>query len=257
MSQVFDVYIHGYSGNAESLKYFANDFSSGGFEILTLPGFHDDTVLTEVQKKDIFAYSELVWQSITKLASTKKVRRIAHSHGCMLAFAIATSHPERIESCVFIAPVARPAFVTGIFTIFLHYTAKLINADNTVSILRNKFFVDAISNYQVSNKKDKSMLKKISAMRRREAQMYRTAVVDCLMHSENFAKNAADRILATPVLLVLPGHDKIAGKADILWYKNHISQVSEVSVDGGHISIVEQPLVVSDTIKNTKTSILS
>src|SRR4051812_5611889 len=105
------VFLHGFSGEANGLRAFADLYSGPNAICINLPGFGGTSTPPLDKSDDIDAYCTDVWREIRRIVPDGPINLVGHSHGAMVSYVLATQHPHDIKRLDLFCPVARPQFI--------------------------------------------------------------------------------------------------------------------------------------------------
>lgn len=243
------IYLHGYSGDSQGLSGFAEQMDYQPYQLWDLPGFRAMPILPDELKSDILAYVEFIWRDIAAAHPSGQLRLVGHSHGAMVAYALASLHPERIGELVLVCPVARPRWPTQALTKGLAGLSHALPEWLFMAFLRSPLLVDGIGRYMSSSYWSRQGRRRVRAIRRREARGYSRQMVDMFAQALSFADRMNDSSVDVPTVMCYASDDNVAGKLDLNWYFERCHQVRHCSViQGGHLAVLAEPAEVAEAL---------
>lgn len=243
MNKNIDIYLYGYSGNARSLQEFASLFSTASdFVVMDLPGFSDGQQLEKESHRNILVYANHMIRQIEATAQNyTSVRLIGHSHGAMLAFAVASLRPELAKEIVLLCPVASPRTEVKIFMYAMKAARHTFGTRATLWIVKRRLMVDLVTKRVSNSTWSKTDYQRIKEIRRSEVSYYNRTLLDCADQVKNFKDLFNDSFLKTKAVVLYTTDDTVAGKNDYMWFQRHIPESTMLFSDGGHHVVVAHP----------------
>jgi pimeloyl-ACP methyl ester carboxylesterase len=236
------VYLHGLSGEGESLELFASLYSGSGAICLNMPGFGGAPAPEGKNNHNILHYSQYVWHEIRRKIPHGPVRLVGHSHGAMVAFVLGLQHPDDIESIDLFCPVASPRVIPWITGTSIN-TIRAVGVpdDRVVRFLAWSPLVDTITRYSLRRDWTPEIRDRIIAMRRQEAKYYSPMIFDFIAQTHKFKQLMETEHLDIPTRICYTSDDNIAGKKDHDWFVNHTAVKKIQRIKGGHLCVVAEP----------------
>lgn len=243
MAAVNPVFLHGYSGEGSSLNEFAGLCFPGASPVcINLPGFGDNTLQNTAAETDPKAYLEETWQTIRREVPDGQIHLVGHSYGAMLAFALATAHPNDVTRVDLFNPGVYPKAVPRLL---LYMIAVLKHIPNGLSLLvwlmKRRVFVDLVTRTMEHKDWPKQRKAQIRQMRRDESRAYTPQMLALSLHALRMPKALADIHCSVPVRMVNSRRDTITKASSCTWLKERSDDASSVETYGGHLGLVAEP----------------
>ncbi len=236
------IFLHGYSGEASSLKEFARYHSGEDAICITLPGFGGSVSPSRAAIEDFDLYCDTVWRQIREIVPEGKVALVGHSYGAMVTFNVACRHKSGVASVDLYCPVASPRFIPR-SAMGLVRMASVLKFPMTLIIRLFSWsaVVDAATRFMLRKDWPADVRQRIISMRRGEVRFYSVVMFQIMGQSSRFRSTMRNARCAVPMRICATGDDTVAGKRDSEWYVAHADTSSVVETYGGHLCVVAEP----------------
>lgn len=248
------VYFHGFSGDSEGLRAFAQAMPYDTYHLYTLPGFENRPLRT-AERDDLRQYVERVIRELSERFPDQEINLIGHSHGAMIAFAVAAHEQSQVKRLILINPVHSPRMLSRITARIATSASKIDHKDKLAKFLSRPIFVDVASRHMTKHEtyEGKAMVRNI---RRKEALYYNKDMLLLARHVKQFRKLFARTHINVPTTIMYGEKDNISGPSDHEWYRKHCrGGVTVLMHEGGHLRVLTQPDEVVDMLAS-KVSLL-
>lgn len=243
------IYLHGYSGDKDGLKGIALALDEQPYYLLELPGFGQSPDPPHDALIDILRYTDCVWERIRSEVPSGRVRLVGHSHGAMVAFALASRHSEYVETLTLLCPVAKPRLPAKMLVWGLQFGRHLLGYKGVIWLASRRWFVDLVSFYSMQRNWTKEIRARIYRIRRREAKLYRPSNIEMMTQALHF-KDEMDKVrVDVPTTICYAKNDIVAGKQDARWFETRCSAGARmINVRGGHLVVMGEPDYVANAL---------
>lgn len=240
------IYLHGFSGDSDGLRQFAECLPYEEYHLYSMPGFGGKP-LPRKARDDLREYVQLVANELTEISGSG-VHLIGHSHGAMIAYAVASTHPELVARLTLINPVRLPRIPSRIAARLTNGVSAVAPDHAVAHIMRQSPAVD-LTTYYMTRHEPKAGQAVVKKMRRREASKYTADMFRLARHVKQFRKYFGKTEVMAPTIIVHGIKDNVAGPKDHLWYEQHCSNVvRRIDHDGGHLRVLTCPNEVADKV---------
>ncbi|MDN5274300.1 MAG: hypothetical protein JWP06_201 [Candidatus Saccharibacteria bacterium] len=236
------VFLHGFSGEANGLRAFADLYSGPKAICINLPGFGGTSTSTLDKSDDIYTYCVDVWREIRRVIPSGPINLVGHSHGAMVSYVLATQHPKDIKRLDLFCPVARPQFIPrSLIGLVQLLNSTGIPADQIVRIGAHPFLVGLVTRYMFHPDWSVEDRQRIIDMRTREAKFYSPIMFDLMRQTIHFADTMKDSYCTVPTRICHVSDENVASPTDYLWYESHANVKKIKEITGGHLCVVANP----------------
>ena len=237
------IFLHGFSGEGSSLMPFAEAYSGENFICLNMPGFGGSPV-PGGDNHDIRTYSEAVWQEIRRQVPKGQVRLVGHSHGTMVGFVLALTHPDDVQRLDLFCPIASPRPVPNLSIRTINFFRRLLTSHFVIRLLTWQLLVDMVTRYSLRREWTPETRRRIIEMRRRESKYYSPVIFDLMAQTQRFTKQFAGVHATVPTRICYTTDDNVSGKKDHEWYAAHANTEIVTPITGGPLCVVADPVRV-------------
>lgn len=235
------VFLHGFSGDGDGLRAFADAYVGKDAVCIDLPGFGGTPAPTQTSG-DIRAYCEQVWVEIRRHVPSGRVRLVGHSHGAMIGYVLALEHGQDVQRLDLFCPVARPRFLPRLAIRSLHSLRQAgIPATVIIRFVAHPILVSLVTRYSFRPEWSRRVRQQITRMREREARYYSPVMFELMDQTLRFTKDMKGTRVAVPTYLCYALDENVAGDDDFEWYETHAAIQQSIGVDGGHLCVVANP----------------
>lgn len=236
------VFLHGFSGQGQSLEPFAKAHSGRAAVCIDLPGFGTTPAPSEAALQDFTLYTEVVWRHIRTIVPTGSLVLVGHSYGAMVAFTLACRHRKSIIRVDLYCPVATPRLGTRFIVAVARFAYRLhIPLSALVRLFAWRPLVDMITRTMFRSDWSQKTRQQMLAMRRHEAQRYSTPMIKLLRRSLSFKAVMQSERSSVPTRLCYANDDTVSGKNDANWYAQRLNLKEKIETSGGHLVILAEP----------------
>lgn len=244
------IFLHGFSGEGDGLRQFADVYSGKEAICINMPGFGGtDAPVTDLNE-DIREYCSDVWREIRKAAPEGSVNLVGHSHGAMIGYVLAVQHPDEVARLDLFCPVARPRFIPRISIGAIRYIQAFgVPPSVIIRFMSRPFLVSLVTRYTFHPDWSTEDRQRIIKMRKRESQFYSPIMLDLMKQTSVFTKVMEGTHCSVPTQICYVSDENVASDDDYKWYEAHanIKKVKEIS--GGHLCVVANPLRVVEAFR--------
>lgn len=249
------VFLHGFSGEANGLRPFADLYSGPGAICINLPGFGGTATPLLDKSDDIYSYCKDVWQEIRQAVPRGPINLVGHSHGAMVGYVLAIEHPDEINRLDLFCPVARPQFIPrSLIGLVRLLNSTGIPADRIVRLGAHPFLVGLVTRYMFHPDWSVEDRQRIIDMRTREAKFYSPIMFDLMRQTIHFAETMRDSYCTVPTRICHVSDENVASPTDFLWYESHATVTKIKEISGGHLCVVANPKRVVELFGREETS---
>jgi pimeloyl-ACP methyl ester carboxylesterase len=235
------VFLHGFSGDQDGLRRFAEIYAGDDAVLVNLPGFGGSEVPAIEVQRDFALYVEATWQAIRRQVPEGAIDLVGHSHGAMMAFAIACAHPDEINKIELVCPVAMPRLLPRVLAATLIGLARIGLATPLVRFIAWQPMVDLVTRYSLQRGWSPEVRDRIIATRRHESLYYSPVMFEVMQNAVYFMKNMKRVYCDVPAEICYMSDDNIAGRRDHEWYQEHCRSVVLYQTTGGHLCVMTEP----------------
>lgn len=244
------VYLHGFSGDRSGMQALTSAMKRESNVCVDLPGFGDHVSDAPILDWDeyIDAAVAIINQSVP---DKDQLDLVGHSHGAMVAYAIAVKYPERVRHLTLLCPIANGSWVARSFLGFVRTTQKVIGRTALLSVLRHEKVVDIVTFFGRQPGWSDDMYARIRKERRRESRSYTESMIQLLGMVKSYRRIFNETTVTTvPTALVFGRRDVLVSRSDERWYQAHCPTAIKISVDGGHLDPVVAPDMVARELES-------
>lgn len=236
------VFLHGFSGEGEGLRTFADLYSGKEAICINMPGFGGTKPPKDDNNQDIRVYCDAVWTEIRKAVPEGRVNLVGHSHGTMIGYVLATQHPTEVARLDLFCPVARPSFVPRTSVEFIRFLQTIgLSPERIIRIASRPALVELVTRYTFHPDWSDEDRHRITQMRLREAQFYSPIMFDLMRQTMQFKKMMENSYCSVPTNIGYVPDDNVAGSSDYEWYEDHTAVQKIQEISGGHLGVVANP----------------
>lgn len=236
------VFLHGFSGEANGLREFADLYSGPEAICINLPGFGGTAAPTLEDNENIYMYCKAVWQEIRRNVPEGPINLVGHSHGAMLSYVLAIQHPDEIKRLDLFCPVARPQFIPrSLIGLVRLLNATGVSPDRIVRVSAHPFLVGLVTRYTFHPDWSVEDRQRIIDMRTREAKFYSAIMFDLMQQTIRFAETMKDSYCDVPTRICYVSDENVASANDYKWYVDHANVKKLKQITGGHLCVVANP----------------
>jgi pimeloyl-ACP methyl ester carboxylesterase len=253
-SEPTTVFLHGYTGDHKGLQALAESMGRQPQYLCDMPGFGKSADPPKGAQASVAAYAEHFMTTLRHDVPHGKLRLVGHSHGAMVAFAIAALYPDDIIDVVLICPVAKPRLPTRMAARMAVLSAKLLGDRRVTTLLTQPWLVSFTTSYMSKGVRSQADKDRIRAVRSQEAKAYRPVMCTMGAQADSFTKEFVDARLEMPVVLCVAGHDVVAGKHDTQWYQQRLAKSITRNVPSGHLGVLIAAPEIARTVLFAQSS---
>lgn len=240
------IYLHGFSGDGASLAPFVEAVGYENSYAIDLPGFG-------ANKRSYTAtwhgYVDATMATIREVAGSGPYRLIGHSHGAMVAYALALKFPEDIQHVTLICPVASGTALGQSFMHVNRVMRLLLGDHRTLRIHKKQLVVDTVTRLSARSDWPDGAHDRIRNIRRNESTRYDAAMLDVLKLIPLFKKTYDTTQLEKPAQIIFAHNDLLVSKKDRDWYRTHTNAAYQSWCRGGHVAPVIFPEEIAQMIR--------
>lgn len=243
MNATTPVFLHGYSGEGKSLEEFASIcFPDKAPVCVDLPGFGANKITDTRVENDLRLYIDAVWQAVEVAVPKGRVHLVGHSYGCMLAFALAAQHPEKVISVDLFAPGVHPRPLPLAWLWVTYALSKMPKGLRAMAwLMRRQVFVDLVTHSAESSSWSVERRAQIKEARRKEAAFYTEQMLRLSLHILRTSKLLDTIYCNQPVRVVYATDDPAIAPESIEWLRDRSSNIEVIETYGSHLGIVAEP----------------
>lgn len=239
---VTTVFLHGFSGEANGLRVFANLYSSPEAICINLPGFGGTDAPSIDNRDDIYTYCAAVWREIRQAVPEGSINLVGHSHGAMVSYVLAIQHPKEIKRLDLFCPVARPHFIPrSLIGLVRLLNSTGVSHDHIIRVGAHPFLVGLVTRYMFHPDWSAEDRQRIIDMRTREAKFYSPIMFDLMRQTVHFVDTMKDAYCTVPTRICHTSDDNVASPTDHAWYQTHADVIKIKEITGGHLCVVANP----------------
>lgn len=236
------VFLHGFSGDGNGLRAFAELYEGKGAICINMPGFGGTKGPSPGKSHDIRMYCAGVWQEIRRVVPAGSVNLVGHSHGAMIGYVLAVQHPAEVARLDLFCPVARPRLIPRLSIKFIELLQMIgLSPERIIRMAAHPALVGLVTRYSFHPDWSAEDRDRITRMRVREARFYSPIMFDLMRQTLQFQEDMADSYCATPTNLCSVSDDNVASATDYEWYANHAAVKKMKMISGGHLCVVANP----------------
>lgn len=236
------VFLHGFSGDSDGLRPFADAYASSAPICVDLPGFGGTPASPGSESYAIKKYCEDVWREIRKQVPAGKINLVGHSHGAMVGYVLAVLHPDDVVRLDLFCPVARPRLLPRLGIGFLHALRRLgVPPLVIIKFVAHPLLVSLVTRYSFQPGWSREIRQQITRMRRREARNYSPIMFDLMEQTVRFADEMDNSQCSVPTRLCYVTDENVASDDDFDWYRRRTNTVKIRGITGGHLCVVADP----------------
>ena len=236
------VFLHGFSGEGNGLRAFADLYSGPEAICINMPGFGGSMPPEDDNNQDIRVYCDAVWAEIRKSVPSGKVNLVGHSHGTMIGYVLAVQHPSEIARLDLFCPVARPSFIPRSSVEFIRFLQTIgLSPERIIRIASRPSLVELVTRYTFHPDWSDEDRHRITQMRLREAQFYSPIMFDLMRQTLQFKNVMDSSYCPVPTNICYTSDDNVAGPTDYEWYEDHVAVQKIKEITGGHLCVVANP----------------
>jgi pimeloyl-ACP methyl ester carboxylesterase len=236
------VFLHGFSGEANGLRAFADLYSGPDALCINLPGFGGSTAPSFGKSDDIYTYCDDIWREIRRVVPEGPINLVGHSHGAMVSYVLAVQHPDVIQRLDLFCPVARPQFIPrSLIGLVRLLNSTGVSPDQIIRVGAHPFLVRLVTRYMFHPDWSAEDRQRIIEMRTREAKFYSPIMFDLMQQTVRFAETMKESRCRVPTRICHTSDDNVASPTDYAWYQDHADVVKIKEITGGHLCVVANP----------------
>jgi len=236
------VFLHGFSGDGNGVRAFADFYSGPDAICINMPGFGGTQAPDDDNNQDIHVYCNAVWREIRKAVPTGLVNLVGHSHGTMIGYVLAVQHSDEVARLDLFCPVARPSFIPRSSVEFIRFLQTIgLSPERIIRIASRPSLVELVTRYTFHPDWSDEDRHRITQMRLREAQFYSPIMFDLMRQTLQFKKVMDSSYCPVPTNICYTSDDNVAGPTDHEWYEDHTAVKKVKEISGGHLCVVANP----------------
>ena len=236
------VFLHGFSGEGNGLRAFADLYSGPESICINMPGFGGNPAPEDDNNQDIRIYCDAVWTEIRKHVPDGPLNLVGHSHGTMIGYVLATQHPTEINRLDLFCPVARPSIIPRTSVEFIRLLQTMgLSPERIIRIASRPTLVELVTRYTFHPDWTDEDRHRVTQMRLREAQFYSPIMFDLMRQTLQFKKAMGTSYCSVPTNICYASDDNVAGLSDYEWYEDHTAVKKIKEITGGHLCVVANP----------------
>lgn len=243
MNQSTPVFLHGYSGDGQSLR----DFAAACFPdmhpvCIDLPGFGVSILTNKAAETDPHAYLEETWHVIREAVPNGPIHLVGHSYGAVLAFALAAEHAADVSAVDLFAPGVYTKIPSQIGLICAKVFSVFPGGLTLFTwVLRRRLFVDIITKSMENKSWSEESRQRIYAMRRKESLTYSPQMFRLSLHARTMPRALESIHCSVPVRILRASDDTVATMQSAEWIKQRSESAVIMTTHGGHLGVVAEP----------------
>jgi pimeloyl-ACP methyl ester carboxylesterase len=246
------VFLHGFSGDGDGLRAFADAYSGKAAHCVNLPGFGGVAAPAQDTGGDIRDYCQAVWVEVRRVVPEGDVYLVGHSHGAMIGYVLALQHPDDIAGLDLFCPVVRPRFVPRFSIGFLYLLRRIgLPVSFIIKFVAHPILVSLVTRYSFQPSWSHEVRDQIMRMREREARFYSPVMFDLMEQTLRFQKDMNETRCEVPMQICYVTDENVAGDDDYAWYKERAPVRKSVAMTGGHLCVVADPRGVTRKFKES------
>lgn len=236
------VFLHGYSGEAESLHDFARYHSGNDAICINLPGFGGTPLPPQATIDDFERYCGLVWQQIRSVVPEGKVTLVGHSYGAMITFALACRYTDEIRGIDLYCPVSSPRLAPRLIIGTVRVARRLhLPLTPLIIVFKQPIIVDMVTRFMLRRDWSNEVKQRVITMRRHEASYYSVGMFEIMGQALEFRSTMKYSHCLVPARICYATDDTVAGRRDARWYEQHHETSRVLKTYGGHLGVVAEP----------------
>jgi pimeloyl-ACP methyl ester carboxylesterase len=236
------VFLHGFSGDGDGLRAFADEYSGKDAYCVNLPGFGGTIAPPLGVGSDIREYCKIVWDDIRRMIPNGDIYLVGHSHGAMIGYVLALQHPNEVVGLDLFCPVVRPRIMPRLAIGFLYFLRRIgLPASFIIKFVAHPILVSLVTQYSFQPDWSQEVRQQIVRMREREARFYSPVMFDLMEQTLRFKKDMDGTKCTVPTQICHVTDENVASDDDFEWYKAHTATKKIVAMTGGHLCVVADP----------------
>lgn len=240
------IFLHGFSGDGSSLRPFVEAVGLPQSFAIDLPAFGSNARQYEPTWQ---GYTEATMATIRDTAGPGPYRLIGHSHGAMVAFALARQFPDDIHQIILICPVASGTNLGRAFLRANSVMRRVLGDRATLRLHRARPMVDVVTRVGKQPDWPDEAYTRLKYIRRQESARYSGAMLDVLKLIPSFRAQYNDVIITIPSGLIFAYNDLLVSRNDVSWYEHHTLNADMAWCRGGHVAPVIFPAELASIIR--------
>lgn len=249
---VTTVFLHGFSGDGDGLRAFADVYAGKDAVCINLPGFGGAASSPLTASSDIREYCKAVWAEVRRAVPTGGIYLVGHSHGAMIGYVLALQHPDEVIGLDLFCPVARPRLAPRLSIGFLYFLRRVgLPVSFIIKFVAHPILVSLVTRYSFRPDWSREVRQQIIRMREREARFYSPVMFGLMEQTLRFKKDMDGTKCVVPTQICYVTDENVASDADFAWYEAHTSIQKSVAMTGGHLCVVADPQGVSRKFKES------
>jgi pimeloyl-ACP methyl ester carboxylesterase len=239
---VTTVFLHGFSGEGDSIRPFADLYSGPESICINMPGFGGTPAPKDDNNQDIRIYCDAVWAEIRKQVPSGQINLVGHSHGTMIGYVLAIQHSTEVRRLDLFCPVARPSFIPRSSVDFVRFLQTIgLSPERIIRIAAHPALVELVTRYTFHPDWSDEERHRITQMRLREAQFYSPIMFDLMRQTLQFKEVMDKSYCSVPTNICYTSDDNVASPLDYEWYEDHTAVKKIKEISGGHLCVVANP----------------
>ncbi len=236
------VFLHGFSGDGDGLRAFADAYSGRDAHCVNLPGFGGAPAPPMGTSSDIREYCKAVWAEVRRVVPDGNVYLVGHSHGAMIGYVLALQHPDEVIGLDLFCPVVRPRLAPRMAIGFLYFLHRIgLPTSVIIKFVAHPILVSLVTRYSFQPEWSPEVRRQIIRMREREARFYSPVMFDLMEQTLRFKKDMDGSECIVPTQIYHVADENVAGGNDFVWYETHTPVQKSVAATGGHMCVVADP----------------
>ncbi len=243
MDTATPVFLHGYSGDGQSLEEFAAVcFPDKQPVCIDLPGFGATLLSDKAAETNAEKYLEEVWAAVRRAVPEGNIHLVGHSYGAVLAFALAAAHKDVVSRIDLFTPGVFPRLAPRV-------GLRIIRALDFIPgglrpftwLMRRQPVVDMVTRSMEHKSWPEQRKRQIRAMRHKESQTYSVQMFRLSLHALRMPRMLEPARCTVPVRVVYSTDDTVALYSSCQWLEQRSSDITMVATYGGHLGLVADP----------------
>jgi pimeloyl-ACP methyl ester carboxylesterase len=253
MNQPTPVFLHGYSGDGESLREFAEMcFPAAQPVCIDLPGFGKTSLIDPAAETDPYVYLDETWQAVRRAVPEGAIHLVGHSYGALLAFALAAKYPDAIVQVDLFTPGVRPNILPRAGLMVAKAVDRIPGGLRVFAwVFQRKLLVDMVTRSMENKDWPEARKRQIRAMRRKESLSYTPRMFRLSFHALRMPHVLDDVRCTVPVRVVYATDDTITSHLSCEWLQQRSDTIEVIATHGGHLGIVADPKRMANVLYAT------
>lgn len=250
-SDLITVYLHGFGGDNDGLVPLARELGFSPDLCIDMPGFGKNPDVDEVAQDSVGAYAEIAYEHLLAHTEGRPMRLVGHSHGAMVAYVIALSHPEMVRDIIFLCPVGKSSWLGGLFLVISRWVSRVIGYDKAYRLVAWRPMVDLVTILSWAPGWTRQFTAFMIGQRRKESKRYSSSMLRMIHSVPSFVDKFDDTRIETPALICLARDDRLVTRRDVDWYMQHVpaAKLLPQVLPGGHVMPVLSPARLAELIR--------